>query len=150
MIDVCDNLNVVLWHGRSQFPNPLTDFSDSEIVEEEEYTSVLQNQEPRRSSLEENFGKTVAPADKKMLYRRSHSLAEIRPTHVFLPEGNKQITLLDLRLTFKIKRRSSKTVSCCRINQIRYCKKLENLMPAPMASCDIILLFLARYFYYKR
>lgn len=65
----------------------LTDFSDCEILEEEEYQSVLQKQEPRRSSLEENFGKAVAPADKKMLYRRSHSLAEIRPTHVFLPEG---------------------------------------------------------------
>ncbi|XP_022330240.1 uncharacterized protein LOC111128726 [Crassostrea virginica] len=81
----------------------LADFSDSEIVEEEEYTSVLQNQEPRRSSLEENFGKTVAPADKKMLYRRSHSLAEIRPTHVFLPEGRgradgRRITLSSLAL----------------------------------------------------
>ncbi|XP_061173274.1 uncharacterized protein LOC133182440 [Saccostrea echinata] len=84
----------------------LADFSDCEILEED-YRSVMQTQEPRRSSLEENIGKTVTPAEKKMLYRRSHSLAEIRPTHVFLPEGRgrtdgRRITLSSLALDHNI------------------------------------------------
>lgn len=48
----------------------------------------MQEPEVRRSSLEEPAGKPVKEKEKRKLYRRSHSLAEIRrPTHVFLPEG---------------------------------------------------------------
>ena len=66
-----------------------SDFSDSEAMEDE-YMAELQKQEPRRSSLEDNMGKSTPDKDrKKPPYRRSHSLAEIRrPTHVFLPEGS--------------------------------------------------------------
>jgi hypothetical protein len=68
-----------------------TDYSDSETIEEDYMAEIaeMQEQDLRRSSLEEPAGKPVKEKEKRKVYRRSHSLAEIRrPTHVFLPEGN--------------------------------------------------------------
>lgn len=70
----------------------LADYSDSETIEEDYMAEIaeMQEQDLRRSSLEEPAGKPVKEKEKRKMYRRSHSLAEIRrPTHVFLPEGGR-------------------------------------------------------------
>ncbi|CAC5380377.1 unnamed protein product [Mytilus coruscus] len=70
----------------------LADYSDSETIEEDYMAEMaeMNEQEMRRSSYEEPIGKPVKEKDRRKLYRRSHSLAEIRrPTHVFLPEGGR-------------------------------------------------------------
>lgn len=66
------------------------DYSDSETIEEDYMAEMaeMNEQDMRRSSYEEPIGQPVKEKDRRKLYRRSHSLAEIRrPTHVFLPEG---------------------------------------------------------------
>jgi hypothetical protein len=53
-----------------------TDYSDSETIEEDYMAEIaeMQEQDLRRSSLEEPAGKPVKEKEKRKVYRRSHSL----------------------------------------------------------------------------